>query len=61
MTHQRLAAWRVSRVDKYVGNTGQEAMDDVVIVYCAYGPLLENENPWVETGSGDRLSRFLWG
>lgn len=49
VTHQRLSAWCVSRVDEYVGNTGQEAMDDVVIVYCAYEPLPENENPWVET------------
>ncbi len=24
-------------------------MDDVVIAYCAYEPLPENENPWVET------------
>jgi hypothetical protein len=23
-------------------------MDDVVIAYCAYAPLPENENPWVE-------------
>ncbi len=30
-------------------NTGQEAMDDVVIAYCAYAPLPEDENPWGET------------
>jgi len=49
VTHQRLSPWRVSRVDEYVGNTGQEAMDDVVIAYCAYAPLPEDQNPWVET------------
>jgi hypothetical protein len=48
VTHQRLSPWNVSRVDEYVGNTGQETMDDVVIAYCAYAPLPENENPWVE-------------
>lgn len=47
-THYRPGPWQVTRVDEYVGNTGQEHHDAVYICLCVYDPLPEAENPWVE-------------
>lgn len=48
VTHRRFSPWQVTRVDEYVANTGQELMDEVVVCYCNYVPLPEQDNPWVE-------------
>lgn len=58
-THHRESPWRVARVDEYVGNTGQEEMAELLIAYCDYAPLPEEENPWVEMApAGISLDSF---
>lgn len=47
-THYRPSPWQVTQVEEYVGNTGLEAMQQVAIAYCAYAPLPEQDNPWLE-------------
>lgn len=42
----RFSPWRVSRVEEYVANTGMEEFSEVVVAYCEYSPLPEEENPW---------------
>lgn len=48
----RLSPWRVARVEEYVGNTGLESMDEVVVAHCEYSPLPEEENPWTQSTMG---------
>ncbi|ASC70309.1 hypothetical protein XM38_012460 [Halomicronema hongdechloris C2206] len=69
VTHRRLSPWRVTKVDEYVGNTGQEDMDGIVVAYCTYDPLPEEQNPWVEVEpaivsvesfDGDRAAYEAW-
>lgn len=48
VTHHRLSDWRVARAETYVANTGYEAFDEVVVAYCEYSPLPDEENPWIE-------------
>ena len=42
----------MTRVDTYAANTGFEEFDEVVVAYCEYAPLPEEENPWRKSQVG---------
>lgn len=61
LTHSRQSAWLVTKIEEYVGNTGFEAYSDLVICYCAYVPLSEQDNPWVELAPAIISLDSFWG
>jgi hypothetical protein len=48
----RPGPWRVVAVDEYVGNTGCEPFDSVVICSCEYAPIPDEENLWSQNQLG---------